>query len=263
MTDASFSRSTRLPSFDAVLDHRVAAKPEAVAVSLLWSIVNPIHELQVETLLSRRLPGVPVTLSHRLNPIPREYRRASSTCIDASLKPVMGPYLQDLDARLREGGFAGRILGVTSQGGLVETEMLAAAPIYALNSGPSPAPLAGKRYAKVETGAEMVIVTDSGGTSYDVSLVRRGDIPWTAESWIGSPFDGHMVGLPAVELRCIGAGGGSIAKVDEAGHLSSNHRARAPTPDQPATDGAALSPRSPTRRWRCVTSIPIISLAGA
>ena len=60
--------------------------------------------------------------------------------------------------------------------------MLAAAPIYALNSGPSLAPLAGKRYAKVETGADIVIVTDSGGTSYDVSLVRRGDIPWTAEA---------------------------------------------------------------------------------
>jgi N-methylhydantoinase A len=99
------------PAFDAVLDRLVAAKPEAVAVSLLWSIVNPIHELQVETLLSRRLPGVPVTLSHRLNPILREYRRASSTCIDASLKPLMGPYLQDPDARLREAGFAGRILG--------------------------------------------------------------------------------------------------------------------------------------------------------
>lgn len=207
-------------AFDAVLDRLAAAKPEAVAVCLLWSIVNPVHELRIEALLAERLPGVPVTLSHRLNPILREYRRASSTCIDASLKPVMGPYLRDLDARLREAGFAGRILGVTSQGGLVETETLAAAPIHALNSGPSLAPLAGKRYAKVEAGADTVIVTDSGGTSYDVSLVRRGDIPWTAEAWIGSPFGGHMVGLPAVEVHCIGAGGGSIAEVDDAGLLS-------------------------------------------
>jgi N-methylhydantoinase A len=207
-------------AFETVLDRLVDAKPQAVAVSLLWSIVNPIHELKVETLLARRLPGLPITLSHRLNPILREYRRASSTCIDASLKPVMGPYLRDLDRQLREAGFAGRILGVTSQGGLVETETLAAAPIHALNSGPSLAPLAGKRYAKIEAGADTVIVTDSGGTSYDVSLVRRGDIPWTAEAWIGLPFDGHMVGLPAVEVHCIGAGGGSIAKVDEAGLLS-------------------------------------------
>jgi N-methylhydantoinase A len=132
--DGQIVKSLDEAGFDAVLDRLVAVKPEAVAVSLLWSIVNPIHELEIETLLTRRLPGVPVTLSHRLNPILREYRRASSTCIDASLKPVMAPYLQDLDGRLREAGFAGRILGVTSQGGPVETEMLAAAPIYALNS---------------------------------------------------------------------------------------------------------------------------------
>jgi N-methylhydantoinase A len=219
-SDGRVIKSLDESAFDEVLDRIVAANPEAIAVSLLWSIVNPIHEIRIETLLSQRLPGMPITLSHRLNPILREYRRASSTCIDASLKPVMGPYLQDLDSRLRDAGFAGRILGVTSQGGLVETETLAAAPIHALNSGPSLAPLAGKRYAKVETGADMVIVTDSGGTSYDVSLVRRGDIPWTAEAWIGSPFGGHMVGLPAVEVHCIGAGGGSIAKVDEAGLLS-------------------------------------------
>lgn len=207
-------------AFGAVLDRLVAARPEAIGVSLLWSIVNPVHELKVEALLAERLPEVPVTLSHRLNPILREYRRASSTCIDASLKPVMGPYLRDLDARLRQAGFAGRILGVTSQGGVVETETLAAAPIHALNSGPSLAPLAGKRYAEVEVGSDTAIVTDSGGTSYDVSFVRRGEIPWTAESWIGSPFGGHMVGFPAVEVTCIGAGGGSIAKVDAGGLLS-------------------------------------------
>ncbi len=207
-------------TFAAVLDRLVAAKPEAIGVSLLWSIVNPVHELRVAALLAERLPGVPTTLSHQLNPILREYRRASSTCIDASLKPVMGPYLQDLDARLRAAGFAGRILGVTSQGGVVETETLAAAPIHALNSGPSLAPLAGKRYAEVEARSDTAIVTDSGGTSYDVSFVRRGEIPWTAESWIGSPFGGHMVGFPAVEVTCIGAGGGSIAKVDAGGLLS-------------------------------------------
>lgn len=207
-------------AFSAVLDRLVAANPEAVGVSLLWSIVNPVHEVRVAELLAERLPGIPVTLSHKLNPILREYRRASSTCIDASLKPVMGPYLADLDNRLRESGFAGRILGVTSQGGVVETETLASAPIHALNSGPSLAPLAGKRYAEVETGSDTAIVTDSGGTSYDVSFVRRGQIPWTSEAWIGSPFGGHMIGFPAVEVTCIGAGGGSIAKVDAGGLLS-------------------------------------------
>src|SRR5581483_8330268 len=83
---------------------------EAVGVCLLWSIANPAHEQRVGELLEEHLPGVPYTLSHRLNPSIREYRRASSTCIDASLKPVMSEYLRSLEGRLRDAGFAGRVL---------------------------------------------------------------------------------------------------------------------------------------------------------
>src|SRR5437667_207536 len=99
----------------AVIDKLKAAKVEAVAVCLLWSIVNPAHEEAVGALLARHLPSVPVTLSHRLNPTLREYRRASSACIDASLKPLMGRYLRDVRDRLRAAGLAGRVLMVNSQ----------------------------------------------------------------------------------------------------------------------------------------------------
>lgn len=194
-------------------------KVEAVAVCLLWSVINPEHELEVARMLEAALPGVPFTLSHQLNPILREYRRASSTCIDASLKPVMVPYLHALDASLRGAGFSGRILGVTSTGGVVDTDALARAPIHALNSGPSLAPISGRRFALADAGADTAIVTDSGGTSFDVTLVRGGEIPRTAETWIGPEFRGHMVGFPAVEVSWIGAGGGSIASVDESGLL--------------------------------------------
>lgn len=204
---------------DSLIDRLAAADVEAVAVSLLWSIINPVHELAIGERLARRLPHVAVTLSHQLNPVIREYRRASATCIDASLKPVMGPYLRSLDASLREAGYAGRILGVTSQGGVVDTELLALAPIHALNSGPSLAPLAGRAFAEADCGSRTAIVTDSGGTSFDVSLVRGGEIPRTAETWIGPRFIGHMVGFPSVEVHCIGAGGGSIASVDSGGLL--------------------------------------------
>jgi N-methylhydantoinase A/oxoprolinase/acetone carboxylase beta subunit len=83
------------------------AKVEAVAVCLLWSIVNPAHETRVGELLAEHLPGVPFTLSYRVNPSLREYRRASSTCIDASLKPLMSRYVGGMTERLREEGFAG------------------------------------------------------------------------------------------------------------------------------------------------------------
>ena len=192
---------------------------EAVGVCLLWSIANPAPELKVEEILRRQLPDLPITLSHRLNPTIREYRRASATCIDASLKPLMGTYLRGLAERLQAEGFAGRLLTVTSQGGMMDAADMAAAPIHAINSGPSMAPVAGRHLARREAQAEMAIVADTGGTSFDVSLVRRDRIPWTRETWLGPRFRGHMTGFPSVDVKSIGAGGGSIARVDDGGLL--------------------------------------------
>jgi len=186
-----------------------AKEVEAVAVCLLWSIVNPAHELRVGELLAEHLPGIPVTLSHQLNPCLREYRRASATAIDASLKPVMSDYVAGLRSRLRDAGFGGRVLIVTSAGAALDAEDVAAAPIHSLNSGPSMAPVAGRHYAQIDAKSEVSIVADTGGTSYDVSLVRRGRIPWTRETWIGRPYFGHMTGFPSVDVRSVGAGGGS------------------------------------------------------
>ena len=194
-------------------------KVEAVGVSLLWAIANPVHELLLGDLLKRYLPDVPFTLSHRLNPIVREYRRASATCIDASLKPLMSAYLKRLDDRLRAEGFVGRVLVVTSSGTMMDAADVAEAPIHAINSGPAMAPVAGAHFATAAGAGETAIVADVGGTSFDVSLVRRGDIPRTRETWLGPRFRGHMSGFPSVDVRSIGAGGGSIAWLDEGGLL--------------------------------------------
>lgn len=192
---------------------------EAVAVCLLWSIVNPAHELRIGELLQAHMPGVPFTLSHQLNPTLREYRRASSTCIDASLKPMMAAYLASLSERLGDAGFAGRTLVVTSQGGVMDAAQAAAAPIYLVNSGPSMAPVSGRYFADVDEQTDTAIIADTGGTTYDVSLVRRGEVPWTRESWIGQPYSGHMSGFASVDVTSVGAGGGSLAWVDDAGML--------------------------------------------
>jgi len=210
---------------------------EAVGVCLLWSVVTPDHELRVGELLAEHLAGVPVTLSHQLNPALREYRRASSTCIDASLKPLMGAYLTNLAERLRATGFAGRVLVVTSQGGVMDASDIARTPIHSINSGPAMAPVAGRHFARVDSGMDTAIVTDTGGTTYDVSLVRRGRIPWTRETWIGQPFRGHMTGFPSVDVRSIGAGGGSVAWVDPGGMLHVGPRSAGAVPG-PACYGA-------------------------
>ncbi|MDQ6816096.1 MAG: hydantoinase/oxoprolinase family protein [Actinomycetota bacterium] len=188
----------------------------AVAVCLLWSIVNPVHEERIGELLPQELPGVPFTLSHRLNPIIREYRRASSTAIDASLKPLMQGHLDEMAADLRAAGFTGEVLVGTSFGGVLGVEDVAARPVYSVNSAPAMAPVAGRVYAPEE---RSVIVCDMGGTSFDVSLVRDGYIKFTRETWLGGQFTGHMTGLSAVDIKNIGAGGGSIAWIDSGGLL--------------------------------------------
>jgi N-methylhydantoinase A len=214
----------------AIIEELKAKQVEAIAVCLLWSIVNPSHEDRIGELLGRHLPGVPHTLSHRINPSLREYRRASSAAIDASLKPLMGAYLGSLERRLREAGFKGRVLVVTTQGGAMDALAMAESPIHSINSGPAMAPLAGRFYARQDSGAKDAIIADTGGTTFDVSLVRDGRIPWTRETWIGPIYRGHMTGFPAVDVKSIGAGGGSVAWVDEGGLLHVGPRSAGAVP---------------------------------
>jgi len=192
---------------------------EAVAISYLWSISNPAHEKRTLEILAEELPGVPCTMAHAINPIIREYRRTSSAAIDASLKPLMGAYMTNLEGRLREAGFDGRVLVVTSQGGVMDAAEIAGNPIHCINSGPAMAPVAGRHYAQTDAASHTAVVADTGGTTYDVSLIRQGAIPWTTETWIGQPFRGHMTGFPSVDVKSVGAGGGSIAWVDKGGML--------------------------------------------
>jgi N-methylhydantoinase A len=214
----------------AIVERLRRQKVEAVGVCLLWSMLNPAHELLVGEVLAQHLPDVPVTLSHQLNPTIREYRRASSTCMDASLKPLMSSYLSGLQGRLEAAGFRGRLLTVTSLGSVMDAAAVAAAPIHSVKSGPSMAPIAGRHYALLDAGADTAIVADTGGTSYDVTLVRRGAIPWTRETWLGERYRGHMTGFPSVDVKSIGAGGGSIAWVDDGGMLNVGPRSAGSVP---------------------------------
>jgi N-methylhydantoinase A len=215
------------PAAIETIAHLRGLEVEAVAVCLLWSIVNPAHELRLGELLAQHLPGVPYTLSHALNPTLREYRRGSSTAIDASLKPLMSAYLENLELQLRGAGFAGELLVISTSGGLMHAREAAKVPITSINSGPAMAPVAGRFFAAAAAaGSEDdsaagrdAIVADTGGTSYDVSVVRGGRIPMTRETWLGEPLTGHITGFPAVDVKSIGAGGGSIAWIDDGGLL--------------------------------------------
>jgi N-methylhydantoinase A len=195
------------------------ADVEAIAVSFLWSIVNPAHELRVGALIDELLPGTPHTLSHQLNPIIREYRRTSGAAIDASLKPLMQAHLREIETGLRDAGLSGELLAATSLGGVLPMAELVERPIFAARSGPSLAPVAGRVYSAHELAQEDTIVCDTGGTSFDVGVVRGGEIVFARETWLGPPFEGHLTGLASVDVRSIGAGGGSVAWLDPGGLL--------------------------------------------
>jgi len=219
-----------------VLDQVKRRQFEAIAVCFLWSVANPVHELAVGAMIEATLPDVPFTLSHKLLPIVREYRRASATAIDASLKPLMRNHLRDMEADLRAAGYRGRILVSTSVGGCMHVAELAERPIHSVKSGPAMAPVAGITYAQREKMADDVIVCDTGGTTFDVGLVRDGMLKYTRETWLGPQWQGHILGISAVDVRSIGAGGGSIAWVDPGGLLRVGPRSAGSNPG-PASYG--------------------------
>lgn len=190
---------------------------EAVAVCFLWSISNPENEKKMATLLSSHIPEMPYTLSHELIPVVREYRRASAAAIDASLKPLMQSHLRDLEIDLRDSGYLGDILVSTTAGGCSNISSLVDKPIYTINSGPAMAPIAGLHFSSLEGHGDNVIVCDTGGTTFDVGLVRDGQLAFSRDTWLGEAYSGHLLGISSVDVRSVGAGGGSIAWIDDGG----------------------------------------------
>lgn len=189
---------------------------DAIAVSLLWSIANPEHEVRLGELIEKICPGIPYSLSHRTSPTLREYRRTSATAIDASLKPLARKAIEELESELRGAGLTGLLTLVTSSGGQTAAREVVARPISLCLSGPSAAPEAANQVLKREPGDNgNVIVVDMGGTSFDISIVSDWTIPMHREGMIA----GHVFGVPSVEVKTIGAGGGSIARVDAGGFV--------------------------------------------
>lgn len=211
--DAMGNELEKLNEKDVVAAARYLKKCQvkAVAVALLWSIVNPKHELRIREILKKEMPGVPVTLSHELNPIPREYRRTVSAAINASLFPIVSAYTEKLENVLKRAGYRNELLIGNCVGGMMPPEEIIKRPIYSVMSGPTLAPIAGMHL----TTAENVIVVDMGGTTFDVSGLRSRRLVVTPEATFGF----EMLGIPKIDVRSVGAGGGSIAWVDAGGLL--------------------------------------------
>jgi N-methylhydantoinase A len=191
-----------------------AAGAEAIAISLLHAYINDSHEKALAAWLAKRLPAIPVSLSSDISPEVREFERTSTTALNALLLPVVGHYLDRLSIRLREADVGARLLLVQSNGGVCSADVAKRQPARLLLSGPSGGALATLRMADVLSQPNLLGV-DMGGTSFDVCVVHQGAISQMTQGEI----DGLPVRLPMIEIRTIGAGGGSIASIDDAGRL--------------------------------------------
>lgn len=195
-----------------------AAGVESVAVCLLHSWANPSHERRVGDMLRKVLPNVFVTLSHEILREYREYERSSTTALNAFVGPRVEGYLKRLETYLRSGAFGGKIHIMRSNGGVMSIGQAQEQPVSMMESGPVAGMIGAGRLAKM-LGLKRCIGFDMGGTTAKSSLITDGAPAIETGYVIGEEADGQPMQLPVVNIVEVGAGGGSIAWVDNAGGL--------------------------------------------
>ena len=195
---------------------------EAVAVCFINSYVNPTNERSVADHLRQEL-GLPVCVSAEISPQIREYPRMITAACNAATMPVIGPYLDELRKWLASEGFGGSVLMMLSNGGVVSAEEAAQAPIRLVESGPAAGALAARWYAR-RLGEERLLAFDMGGTTAKATLIEKFEPGLVNTFEVARMYrfkkgSGFPVSVPSVDLVEIGAGGGSLARVDQFGLL--------------------------------------------
>lgn len=192
------------------LQRLVARGIEAITVSLIHSYANPVHEQRVAAICKEMYPHLPVTLSSDVLPEFREYERTLTASLNAYVAPKVGTYLDNLRERLSSRGVPARVSLLRSDGGLMTLQAAKERPVNALVSGPVGG-VAGAVYVCTMAGFDNILTVDVGGTSTDVALCQSGEPDIGRQTVIGD----FTVRVPAIEVRTVGAGGGSIAHVPE------------------------------------------------
>jgi N-methylhydantoinase A len=190
----------------------------SVAIGLLHSYANPAHEQRIREILLQRLPALWTSLSSEVSPELREYERLSTACANAYVQPLMAGYLDLLDRGLRDAGFAGRLLLLTSGGGVVGLDAARRFPVRLVESGPAGGAILASRVA-LACGLERVLSFDMGGTTAKICLIDGGQAQTSRAFEVARAYrflkgSGLPLRVPVIEMVEIGAGGGSIARVD-------------------------------------------------
>ena len=200
---------------------------ESVAVCLLHSYINPEHERRIGEILASELPSALCSLSSEVAPEFREYFRASTTVINAAIRPVVSSYLGNIQARVRRSGVVAEMLVMQSNGGVLTFEAAMDRPVFMVESGPAAGVIAASQLGET-LGHENVISFDMGGTTAKAGLIENGSPRVTKDYEVGgtaattehgSRGSGYPIRTPVIDLVEIGAGGGSIAWIDSGGIL--------------------------------------------
>ena len=196
---------------------------ESIAVCLLNSFENPVHELMLLDIIEKEAPDISVSISYHVLPQIKEYERTSTTVTNAYVKPLTGRYLSKLAGRLESIGFKGKLFIMLSSGGITSVETAAEFPVRIIESGPTAAVIAGQYYGKHFNIPEMFCF-DMGGTTAKSCLIQKGVAGVVPTFEVGRvqrfmKGSGLTIQVPVVDLMEIGAGGGSIAKVSKLGTL--------------------------------------------
>jgi N-methylhydantoinase A len=199
---------------DDAIRHLEKAGVEAVAVCFMHSYRTDINERIAAARVKQRLPGRYLSVSSEILPQVRFYDRISTTVLNACVGPILDNYLQRLVARLEEAAYPGLLLIMQSNGGVATPAQSARLAAGTLLSGPAAAPVAGLAYSAVHDQPDFITI-DMGGTSFDAALVKNGAPSLTTASRVNR----HLLALESMEINTIGAGGGSIASLDDSGLL--------------------------------------------
>lgn len=187
---------------------------ETVAISFVWSVLDPSHERRAAEIVREMMPEAILTVGGELYPQVREYTRTSTAVTNAYLAPVMRRYVAAVDAYFRTLGAKQPVRYFQSNGGLAVGQVMTDRSVYAINSGPASAPQAGL-YAGAPFDHKNVITVDMGGTSFDITLTRNGQTNLNKNI----DFLRYRIGVPMIQVETLGAGGGSIGWIDPLGLL--------------------------------------------
>ncbi len=210
----------------------------SIAVCFLFSYLNPAHELLLKAFLSKRYPQIPISLSHIVAPIWREYERSSTVVVDAFVRPILDDYLKDVGATIRKLGRTTRWTIMKSNGGHADAEVVREQPICTVLSGLSGGAIGAKYFGALVNETNLVTL-DMGGTSCDVSLIQDGTLSQVSHY----EFDwGIPISAPFLDVSSLGAGGGSIAWVDKGGFLKVGPQSAGASPGPACYDQGGTNP---------------------